>query len=127
MTQLKLQVLKGRFSIHRFAPDSALPDQIHESEFLAITRTTDELSVVCSSAIQLQSGTSSTGWSCLKVPGPLDLDQTGVLAGMSTCLAEAGISIFAISTFDTDYILVRADKLESAEKALVTSGYTVLE
>ena len=64
------------------------------------------------------------GWSCLKIAGPLDFSLTGILADISTVLAEAEISIFAISTFDTDYILVKSEKLPYAKAALLASGYT---
>jgi len=72
----------------------------------------------------LNSEKSETGWSRLKVPGPLDFSLTGILAEISAVLAEAEISIFAISTFDTDYILIKTEKLPLAIEALLASGYT---
>ena len=73
---------------------------------------------------QINSEKSDTDWSCIKVEDPLDFSLTGILAKISTVLAKAKISIFVISTFDTDYILVKSEKLPFAERALLKSGYT---
>ena len=127
MTQLKLQVLPEKFSIHKLMPDGHVPDQVYESDFFSITKTADELSIVCETAILLDSEKSVSGWSCLKVVGLLDFSLTGIMAGLSTCLAEMGISLFAISTYDTDYILVKTDQFESAITALQTAGHTIVE
>jgi len=127
MSKLTLKVIETMLSIHRFSADSKIPDQIHESIFYSITKTDDEISVVCSSSIQLQCETTSTGWLGYKVIGPLDFSLTGILADLSTVLAQAKISIFAISTYDTDYILVKADKLKLASKVLQSAGHTILQ
>ena len=127
MSQLKLKVLQGQFSIHRFSSDSEIPGQVYESEFFTISKTEDEVSIVCNSSIQLNSEKSVSGWSCFKVVGPLDFSLTGILAKLSSSLAEAGISIFAISTYDTDYILVNSEKLELASEALLISGHIIIE
>ncbi len=121
---LTLQVLEGSFSIHRLAPDNAISDQVYQGPFYSVTRTGEEVSVVCSSSVCLGSGRSEGGWSCMKIAGPLDFSLTGVLAEISSVLARAGISIFAISTFDTDYILVKSEKLPAAQDALREAGYT---
>lgn len=107
MTQIRMTVLDGFFSIHRFSEDSEIPSQIFDSGFFTISKTEDELSVVCDSGIRFDSAESSGHWSCLKVIGPLDFSLTGILAGISASLAEKEISIFAISTFETDYFLPR--------------------
>jgi hypothetical protein len=121
--KLKLCVLEDLFTIHRFPANHEIPGQVYESKFYSISKTDDELSIVCSSSILLNSEKSETGWSCIKVLGPLDFSITGMLADISAVLAEAEISIFAISTFDTDYILVKSDKLPLASKVLSASGY----
>jgi hypothetical protein len=120
---LKLSVLEGFYTVHRFSSDHDIPEQIYESEFYSISKSEDELSIVCNSSILLDSERSETGWSCIKVSGPLDFSLTGVLADISAVLAKAEISIFAISTFDTDYILIKSQNLPSAGKALLSSGY----
>jgi hypothetical protein len=122
--KLKLTVLEDLFSVHRFPPDHDIPKQIYESQFYSISKTDSELSIVCSSSILLDSERSETDWSCIKVQGPLNFSLTGILADISDVLAKAKVSIFAISTFDTDYILVKSEKLSVANEALQKDGYT---
>jgi hypothetical protein len=95
------------------------------SPFFAITRTDDELSLVLPASIEIESDRSEAGWSCFKVEGPLEFDLVGILAGIAGTLADAGVSIFAISTFDTDYILVKREQLKTALEALASTGYQV--
>ena len=121
--KLQLSTLKTNFTIHRFPPDHEITDKVYESPFCSISRTADELSIVCDSTIQLNSEKFETGWSAIKVEGPLDFSLTGILEEISTILAEAEISIFAISTFDTDYILLKSERLSSAKEAFLKSGY----
>ncbi len=121
--QLQLEVCEGLYTIHRFSQDHQIPTRVFESSFYSVTRTPDELSIVCSSSVPLTSKNAETDWSCLRVLGPLDFSATGVLADLSAVLAKAGISLFAVSTFDTDYLLVKASHLGLAEKALRSSGY----
>jgi uncharacterized protein len=122
--KFKLSILEDLFTVHRFPPDYEIPKQIYENQFYSISKTENDLSIVCSSSILLDSESSEMDWSCIKVPGPLDFSLTGILADISAVLAKADISIFAISTFDTDYILVKSDKLSVANKALQKAGYT---
>lgn len=119
---LQLEVMPGEFSIHRFAPDESVPEAVLASPFVNICWTDEELSIVCGADIALDSHRCNSGWSCIKVIGPLDFGLTGILAHLSCRLAEAGISLFAVSTFDTDYILVKTDELASAVKALKAGG-----
>jgi len=121
--KLQLNILENLFTIHRFPQNHEIPNQVYESQFYSISKTDDELSIVCNSTTRLNSEKSETGWSCIKVEGPLDFSLTGILAKISTVLAEAEISIFAISTFDTDYILVKSEKLPVAKEALLAYGY----
>ena len=118
---LQLNILENPFTIHRFPANHEIPSQVYESQFYSISKTDEELSIVCNSTTQVD---SNTGWSCIQVEGPLDFSLTGILAKISTVLAEAEISIFAISTFDTDYILVKSENLPFAKKVLLKSGYT---
>ncbi|MGM0383974.1 MAG: ACT domain-containing protein [Thermodesulfobacteriota bacterium] len=122
--KLRLSILEDLFTFHRFPPDHEIPKKIYKSHFYSISKTEDELSIVCSSSILLDSESSETGWSCIKVLGPLDFSLTGILADISAVLANAEVSIFAISTFDTDYILVKSEKLPVANEALQKAGYT---
>ena len=123
---LKLAIVPGRFSIHRFAPDAALPTAVLASPLFSMTRTAEELSIVCVEEIYLDSLRCESGWCGIKVVGPLDFGLTGILADLSGLLARAGISLFALSTFDTDYILVKSEQLASAVDALTTGGHSFL-
>ena len=114
----KLSVLEDLFSIHRLLPDNEIPMQLFERLFCSITKTEDELSVICSSSVPLNSASSETGWSCIKILGALNFTLTGFLADVLAVLAKAKISVLAISTFDTDYILAKSDKRQTATKAL---------
>ena len=120
---LALSVLSETFTIHKFAPDASMPEEILKSNYYSVSKTENELSVVCSELIEVQSLQSYKGWKCIKVKGPLDFNLTGILAGISDILAQGNISIFAISTFDTDYILVRIQDLPSATTKLRQAGY----
>ncbi|GAB4474685.1 MAG: ACT domain-containing protein [Anaerolineae bacterium] len=95
-------------------------------DFSSITRTPDELSVVCAEDNVPPGTRSEGGWCCLKLAGPFAFDMTGVLASILVPLAEAGIGILGISTFDTDYVLVKAEHLDAALDALERAGHQVL-
>ncbi len=114
-SRLRLSVLDDRLAVCRLAPEAALPDWLTWSGGLtAVCRTAEELSLVCRDDEVPEGVRAERGWRAFKVEGPLDFALTGILAGLAAPLAEAGISVFAISTFDTDYLLVRAADLERA-------------
>lgn len=124
MTSLRLTVLPGEFSVWRLAADAPQP-AFETGSFLSITRTHDELSVVSPSVDVPSGATVETGWCCLKVEGPLAFEMTGVLAALSAPLAQAEIPIFVVSTYDTDYVLVKASDLEVACTTLHAEGHNV--
>jgi hypothetical protein len=119
----KLSLMEGKFTLHRLEADAPIPEVILDSAFFSVTRTTDELSLVVPEGIVLPGTRQEPGWSCLKVLGPLDFGLTSILAGIAGVLAAEGISIFAVSTFDTDYILVKQETCEHAIRALEAAGY----
>jgi len=121
---LRLTVLPGEFSVWRLAADAPLPS-LETDGFLSVTRSNDELSVVTPSADVPEGATAEAGWRCLKVEGPLTFEMTGVIAGLSAPLAGAKIPIFVVSTYDTDYLLVKAADLERASSALRDDGHAV--
>jgi hypothetical protein len=121
---IRLRVLSGTLAICRLGSDETVPPWA-SGAFVAITRTPDELSVVCDQAGVPGDVRAERGWRALQVEGPLDFGLTGVLAGLTAPLAAAGVPVFAISTFDTDYLLVREQDLASATSALRQSGSTV--
>ncbi len=118
-----LTIIDGTFVIHRFSPDQDIPNSVLQADFCSISRTTEELSIVCSAALSLSSEDTEPGWSCIKVVGPLDFSLTGILADILEVLAKAKVSILAISTFDTDYVLVKTENLPLAKTSMSQSGY----
>lgn len=122
--KLNLCVLEELFTIHRLSSNDEIPNQVFEGQFYSVSKTDEALSIVCSSSVLLDSERSETGWACIKVLGPLDFSLTGILADISAVLAKTEISIFAISTFDTDYILVKSEHLQAAKTALQKAAYT---
>jgi hypothetical protein len=117
---MELTVLPEPLAICRLRPMERIPSwALEEHESLSsITRTPDELSIVCPEEAVPPDTQAEGGWRALKVPGPIPFEQTGVLASIAGPLAQAGISIFAVSTYDTDYVLVKAEDVERALAAL---------
>jgi hypothetical protein len=121
----ELRLLSGRYAICRLAADAAIPDWATGGDFSSVTRTSDELSVVCAEAEAPEDVKCERGWRILQVAGPLEFSLTGVLAAIAAPLASAEVSIFAISTFDTDYVLVKEENLAKAAEALRAAGHRV--
>jgi uncharacterized protein len=119
---LALSVLPERLAIARLEPSQPIPAWA-QGGFVAIVRTRDELSVVCAADLIPPGVAAQDGWRCLQVIGPLDLGLTGVLASMVAPLAAAKLSVFAVSTYDTDYLLVREEALEAALETLRAAGH----
>lgn len=141
-----LGLLPGAFSVVRLPAATPLPswvldglrgpavhakgdDGVANVDFLSVSRTQDELSVVAATAHVPEScrgdATVKTedGWRCIKVDGPLDFSLVGILSGIATPLAAAGVSIFAVSTYDTDYVMVKASAVEVARETLAGAGF----
>jgi hypothetical protein len=119
-------LLAQRFAIHRLAPDRAIDWTLCLSApWFSITRTEDELSIVAPEALDLGTSVREPGWSCLKIDQALDFSLVGILAGVSHVLADASVSIFAVSTYDTDYILVKIADTDRAVAALKAAGHAV--
>jgi hypothetical protein len=125
VNSLPLCVLPGRLAICRLPPDAPLPALPSSTDFWSATRTEDELTIVLPEEAVAAGWRAENGWRCFKVLGPLGFGLTGILASLSTSLAEAGVPIFAISTYNTDYILVKEENLQKAKQALVANGHIV--
>jgi len=121
-----LSVLPERLGICRHDSSAPIPDRVYQSSFFSVTRTLDELSIVCDETHIPKEHACSIGWRCLKIKGPLDFSETGILASLSRSLAEAGIPIFVLSTYDTDYILVKEKDISRAIEALEQDGHNVI-
>jgi hypothetical protein len=124
MTAVTLVPLDGTFAVCRLAADAPVPDWAAGGPLVSATRTGDELSVVCREEAVPEGVRCESGWQCLRVAGTLGLSLVGVLASLLDPLAEAGISVFVVSTFDTDYLLVKQADFPRAVDVLLRAGYT---
>jgi hypothetical protein len=122
---MKLIVLPEEFAVARLEPSDAIPAWAMQAALFSATRTPDELSMVCAASHLPLQVPAERGWRCLRVAGTIDFAVTGVLASIAGPLAAAGVSIFAISTYDTDYVLVREHALSAAIVALTAAGHDV--
>ena len=127
MTTVTLRVLPGLFAVCRLDPGAAVPELVADLPFWSVTRTPDELSLVLPAEDLPSDWRAERDWKCLQVQGPLPFSLTGLLANLSSALATAGVSLFAISTYDTDYILVRESDLPVARSALSGCGQVVMD
>jgi hypothetical protein len=120
---LTLQRLAGRYAVARLDAALTIPPWARGSTFLCVTRTRQELSIVCDEA-EVPAGTTAQRGLCgFRVEGPLDFSETGILASLAGPLAEAGVSIFALSTYDTDYLFLAQDQEHVAVEALLAAGH----
>ncbi|MEA5363709.1 ACT domain-containing protein [Amycolatopsis sp., V23-08] len=129
MKRLAIDVRPGEYAVVRLPADAPVPAELlapGEPAFVSVTRTPEELSVICPAGREPGGGTASEdGWRLLSVRGPLEFTLTGIIAALASELAAAGVALFSMSTFDTDHILVRATELDHAVKALRESGHEV--
>lgn len=117
-SKLLLSILKDKFAVCRLESNEQIPAWVMNSSFYSISKTAEELSIVCSEKDVPDFIKSEKDWRAIKIEGELDFSQTGILASIAFPLAESNISIFAVSTFNTDYILVKNGNLEKALKVL---------
>jgi hypothetical protein len=122
---LDLTLLSDVLAVCRLPAGSAAPRWLDGEAFASVTRTPDETSVVCRAAVVPDGVRAEAGWRALRVAGPLDFALVGVLRSLLAPLADAGVSVFALSTFDTDYVLVREAALDAALAALARGGHRV--
>lgn len=122
---LSLRLLPERFAVARLDPESPVPDWVG-GEVSCVARTPAELSIVCDQTRVPDSIRANRPWGCFEVAGPLDFSEIGILAALTEVLGAAGVSVFVFSTFDTDYLLVRAERLADAVGALEAAGHTVV-
>jgi hypothetical protein len=122
---LSLKILPDRMAVCRFDPTTAVPGWIDQSGFYSITHTEQELAIVCAETLVARGTKSESGWRCFKVEGPLDFSEIGIIFSLTQPLAKNGISVFAISTFDTDYLMVKERDLAKAIGVLTAAGHDV--
>ena len=123
MSPLRFSVVAGSYAVLRLAPDAEVPPGVLVPPFHSVTRTPAELSVVCPDEAVPEEAKAERGWAILALEGPFPFELTGILASILVPLAKAGVGIFALSTFDTDYVLVKGDRLHDALAALAAAGH----
>jgi uncharacterized protein len=124
--KLKFSRVSGSFAICRLAPDAAVPGWALRGTFFSVTSSADELSIVCPEAQVPPEIQHENDWACLKLEGPFPFSETGILTSFVQPLSDRAIPIFAVSTFDTDYVLVKQAWVEKAVEALKDSGHEAL-
>ncbi len=122
---LKLQILPGLFAVSRLAPSSEVPAWATAGSFRSVCWTPDEMSIVCAESLVPDDVKSERGWRCLRIEGPLDFGLTGILLKVAEPLAQAGIPIFTLSTYDTDYVMVKDATLPDAARVLTKHGHLI--
>jgi uncharacterized protein len=125
---LNLIVLKNLYAICKLDKDSSIPDWVNKSDFYSLTSTMDELSIVCNQAgIKPDANfLVDKDWRCLKIDSVLDLSLIGIIADISNIFKDNKIPIFTVSTYNTDYILVREQNLNTAIECLRVKGYKII-
>ncbi len=124
--KLTFRMLTGSYAIVRLNADAAVPEWATKGEFSSITRTADELSIVCLAGNLPDDVNTQHHWTCLKLEGPFPFSMTGVLLSFIEPLSSNQIPIFAMSTYDTDYVLIPEEYSESAIEILTASGHALL-
>lgn len=124
MTRLEIRLLPNRLAVCRLDSDDAVPGWL-QGTFTSVTRTTEELSIVCDEEAVPEHVRAERGWRLLCVQGPIPFETTGVAAALVSPLAAAGVSVFLLATFDTDYLAIKADVLERTLTLLREAGHEI--
>jgi len=122
---MRLTLHAGPLAVCRLAPEADVEPWMWTGPLASVTRTPAELSVICAPEAVPERVQAETGWRAMSVDGPLEFALTGVLAQLAEPLAEAGVPIFVVSTYDTDWLLVKQDRLDDAVSALGARGHVV--
>ena len=122
---LRLTLMAEEFAVCRLAPDAPLPGWLAAAGFVSVTRTTDELSIVCPAVSVPEPILKERGWRLWRVQGPFPFTATGVLSSLLEPLAAAGIPVLAIATFDTDYLLIQTGHIGATRQAWLAAGHTL--
>jgi uncharacterized protein len=122
---VQLYALDDLYAVVRLEPDADIPPWARTGHFWSVTRSDSELSVVCPQEQVPPDASAERGWCAFEVAGPLDFSLTGIVASLVTPLADEGIPLFVVSTFETDYLLVREHDLHRSVAALTSAGHSV--
>lgn len=127
MAKQTLKVLEETFAIHSLDVDNDIPAAVLKCELFFIGKTLDELSIVVPQSLIIPAVETDFDWRVLEVLGPLNLSLVGIMSEISGVLARANVSIFVVSTFETDFVLVKNDQLDEAKSALSKAGYRLTQ
>lgn len=122
---IQLIQVPGEYAVHRLAPDAVVPEVAWASPFVSVSRSSEELSIITGAGIHIDAQRTVGPWLAYRVAGAIDFSVTGVMSALTTPLADAGLGILGVSTYDTDYILVHADSGVAAEIAWRAAGIDV--
>ncbi len=123
--EINLRRVPGEYAVHRLASDAALPEAAWSGPFVSVSRSAEELSIVTGAGVHIDAQRTEGPWLAYRVAGAIDFSAVGIMAALTAPLTEAGLGILGISTFDTDYILVRADAGVAAEIAWRAAGISI--
>ena len=123
---LRMTLRPETLTVARLMPQAAIPEWATRGALWSIVRSEDELSIVCGDEQVPETARAEREWRALQLAGPIPFGLTGILASVLSPLAAAGIGIFAFSTFDTDYVLVKSVDLDPALAALRQAGHVIL-
>jgi hypothetical protein len=123
---LKFSRLPGSFAVCRLLPGSTIPSWGLQGSFFSVARSADELSIVCPASQVPKESQHESGWACFKLAGPFPFAETGILSSFIQPLSDRAIPIFAISTYDTDYVLVKEPWVDAALRALEETGHQLV-
>ncbi|MCV9946472.1 MULTISPECIES: ACT domain-containing protein [Rhizobium] len=124
--RITIRELEGSYAIARLAPDAAIPAWADGEGFVSIGRSDEELSIVCRAERVPADIKHDGGWSCYKFQGPFAFNEAGILLSVIRPLSESNIGIFAVSTFDTDNLLIKTSDKARADELLAAAGHTLL-
>lgn len=124
---LKLQVLPGHYAVSRLPADAAFPEWADGPGFVSISRSEDELSVVCQQARVPAEVQQSGDWACIRLIGPFPFEEAGIIAAVINPLASAGLGVFVVSTYDGDHLLLKQDDLDTANRLLRRQGHLLID
>lgn len=122
---ISIKLLEGKYAVCKLGVTESIPEWCRDNSFVSITRTADELSIVCLQNNVPEGVNAERDWNILKIEGQLDFSLIGIISSISSILAKKEISIFVISTFNTDYILVKEKNIENTIKALLEEEYEI--
>ena len=128
MQILKLEILRSQFSIHNLLLESNIPDSLFkESSFFSFTYTEDEKSLICESSISLEGIRRDDNWTCIKLVGQLEVEATGIWSRITTICSNSGCSVLTVTTFNTDYFLVKTKQLERLKSLFLENNFIFVD